>query len=209
MHIGADGDVGIGTTNPSQKLTVIGTIESTSGGFKFPDGSIQTSALNTLPPDTCFDNVGRFAVCGNGAVKDNVTGLFWLEDANCPQFGGLISWADANIAAAQLADGQCGLADGSSPGDWRLPTREEWQVIIDQATANGCLAPGPFVPDTVGLGCWSEGDPFFGVQSDVYWSSTSFASSPASAWCAFLDVPGVVTNFKSLNFRVWPVRGGP
>ena len=33
------------------------------------------------PVDTCFDNVGRFAVCGDGTVKDTLTGLFWLETA--------------------------------------------------------------------------------------------------------------------------------
>ncbi|MBX3039244.1 MAG: hypothetical protein KF789_00885 [Bdellovibrionaceae bacterium] len=38
------GNVGIGTTSPAQKLSVAGTIESTTGGFKFPDGSIQTSS---------------------------------------------------------------------------------------------------------------------------------------------------------------------
>ena len=39
-----NGDVGIGTTTPSAKLTVAGTIESTTGGFKFPDGTIQMTA---------------------------------------------------------------------------------------------------------------------------------------------------------------------
>ncbi len=39
-----DGNVGIGTTVPGQKLQVTGIIESTSGGFKFPDGTIQGSA---------------------------------------------------------------------------------------------------------------------------------------------------------------------
>lgn len=38
------GNVGIGTTSPNQKLTVAGIIESTSGGIKFPDGTIQSSA---------------------------------------------------------------------------------------------------------------------------------------------------------------------
>ena len=40
----AGGNVGIGITSPGQRLSVAGTIESTSGGFKFPDGTIQTSA---------------------------------------------------------------------------------------------------------------------------------------------------------------------
>jgi parallel beta-helix repeat protein len=40
------GNVGIGTTSPTEKLTVAGTIESTIGGIKFPDGTIQEKALN-------------------------------------------------------------------------------------------------------------------------------------------------------------------
>jgi len=42
--IRARNGVGIGTNNPTSALTVAGTIESTTGGFKFPDGTIQTSA---------------------------------------------------------------------------------------------------------------------------------------------------------------------
>lgn len=44
MRIRGDGNVGIGTDTPAQKLSVAGTIESTSGGIKFPDGSTQLSA---------------------------------------------------------------------------------------------------------------------------------------------------------------------
>ena len=39
-----EGNVGIGTDNPGAELTVAGTIESTTGGVKFPDGTLQTTA---------------------------------------------------------------------------------------------------------------------------------------------------------------------
>lgn len=42
--IDTSGKVGIGTASPGQKLSVAGTIESTSGGIKFPDGTLQTTA---------------------------------------------------------------------------------------------------------------------------------------------------------------------
>ena len=45
--LGLNGNVGIGMTNPSQKLSVAGTVQSTSGGFQFPDGSVQTTAAGS------------------------------------------------------------------------------------------------------------------------------------------------------------------
>jgi len=48
----AGAQVGIGTTTVgSDKLTVAGTVKSTSGGFVYPDGTTQTTAVS-LPPGT-------------------------------------------------------------------------------------------------------------------------------------------------------------
>jgi hypothetical protein len=44
IRIDSSGNVGIGRTPTTNLLEVAGTIESTSGGFKFPDGSTQTKS---------------------------------------------------------------------------------------------------------------------------------------------------------------------
>jgi hypothetical protein len=41
------GNVGIGTDAPTSRFTVSGLIETTLGGYKFPDGTIQTTALSS------------------------------------------------------------------------------------------------------------------------------------------------------------------
>jgi hypothetical protein len=48
MNVDSSGNVGIGTAAPSAKLTVAGTIESTTGGFKFPDGTTQATAAGAV-----------------------------------------------------------------------------------------------------------------------------------------------------------------
>ncbi len=49
MTILDDGNAGIGTTTPTQKLEVNGIIYSSGGGIMFPDGSVMTSAPAATP----------------------------------------------------------------------------------------------------------------------------------------------------------------
>ncbi|MCA9753155.1 MAG: hypothetical protein KC591_13250, partial [Gemmatimonadetes bacterium] len=76
------GLMGVGTTNPTEKLEVAGTIYSSTGGFKFPDGTTQTTAAtsgggNTL--DQAYDEGGagngRTIVADAGAVAIQGAGL--------------------------------------------------------------------------------------------------------------------------------------
>ena len=172
-----------------------------------PTGPAGPPATRAAGP--CFDNTNRYVDCGNGTVTDTVTGLIWLKNAACL---GSTNWADANGAAAALANGQCGLTDGSSAGDWRLPTKDEWSAMMARAVFFGCYASNaPSVTNDRGNGCLLTrgGSSFAGVASGEYWSSTSNEPDPIFAWVALLGL-GNVNYFDKDNIRqVWPVRDGP
>jgi len=61
-----DGNVGIGTENPTEKFEVAGIIYSTVGGFKFPDGTIQTTAVDEISID------GHSLDAADGSPEDAV-----------------------------------------------------------------------------------------------------------------------------------------
>jgi hypothetical protein len=71
--------------------------------------------------------------------------------------------------------------------------------------------PEPYLPDTVGTGCWTEGNPFSGVQvQSPYWSAVSHADSPDRAYLVGLMGTGIVIAINKLNLvEVWPVKDGP
>jgi hypothetical protein len=175
-------------------------------GPQGPPGTVTHAA----PP--CFDNVNRYADCGNGTVTDTATGLIWLKNANCFLHR---SYADANETAAGLAAGQCGLTDGSSAGDWRLPTAAEWNATMARAVALGCTVSGsggpPSMTNDPGTGCLSAGpSSFTGVQTSLcsYWSSTASEIHANVAWYVHLEDALVFPIGKMSNGCLWPVRGG-
>jgi hypothetical protein len=56
------GKVGIGTQTPTSLLTVRGMIETTLGGYKFPDGTVQTTAgISFVTHDTTLAGLGTAA----------------------------------------------------------------------------------------------------------------------------------------------------
>ena len=81
-------NVGIGTITPSSTLTVAGTIQSTSGGIKFPDGTVQTKACNAAGQQcqqgrfvTGFDQNGNI-ICSFGIGDTGPAGgiVFYVTD---------------------------------------------------------------------------------------------------------------------------------
>jgi hypothetical protein len=133
----------------------------------------------------------RFIDNGDGTVKDNLTGLVWLQDAN--RFGQR-NWANALADCNSLADDGVDLTDGSAAGDWRLPNVKELQSLLDYGNDYPALPTG---------------HPFSNVQSGpgYYWSSTSYTSGTGYAWFVDMDYGYAYYHDKDLDYYAWPVRG--
>ena len=146
-------------------------------------------------------NGTRWCDQGNGTVKDMTTGLVWLKKAD---WGGRKKWRcfdsnpdpfdDANTQAGLLAAGSAGagLSDGSSVGDWRLPTKTELHNL-----AHGTEAVRS-----------SNMRAFTVVQSSYYWSSSTYAGT-YHAWYVAMDSGVAYHGSKMIMILyVWPVRSG-
>jgi hypothetical protein len=74
MTINASGSVGIGTTDAGHPLSVNGIIQSLTGGFKFPDGSTQTTAASASTWTTSASDIYRSGGnIGVGTTSPNST----------------------------------------------------------------------------------------------------------------------------------------
>jgi hypothetical protein len=156
-----------------------------------------TEKCITCPAPGTLPAGDRWCDQGNGTVKDMTTGLVWLKDA---AWGGeyafwvnTINGTNAHDRAAQVKDGTpATLTDGSVEGDWRLPTKEELYGLTHGTEAVRSGTPRAFT----------------GVQSDRYWSSTTYASGTYTAWGVNVGTGVVYGNGKHYDYYVWPVRSG-
>jgi uncharacterized protein YjdB len=172
--------VSSGVVTGSIQLPKTGQTTSYAAG---DDGALQKGVAWPNP---------RFTDNGNGTVTDNLTGLIWLKNANCFSTQ---TWSAALTSGNTLASGACGLTDGSTAGQWRLPNRKELQSLVDRSKFSPALPTG---------------HPFTSVQSAAtYWSSSTYSGGTSYAWYVYMLDGGVYNwNPKSSNLYVWPVRGG-
>jgi len=168
------------STTPPAELWETGQTTSYAAG---DDGDLQRGVAWPSP---------RFTDNGDGTVTDNLTGLIWLQNANC--FGSQ-TWANALNAANTLNSTECGLSDGSVEGDWRLSNRKELHSLTDFSQYNPALPSG-------------YGSYFTNVLSAIYWSSSTYADNTVNAWYVNMYDSAVIPFNKTSNRYVWPVRAG-
>ncbi|MHC4696037.1 MAG: hypothetical protein ACYTFA_04760 [Planctomycetota bacterium] len=153
LYVDNAGQVGVGTDRPGTKLDVIGMVRSTSGGFEFPDGTVQTTAQRTGPAGppgadgrACWDLNGN-GVCEReeDVVLDGVCDALDCRGADGP-------------AGAPGPQGDNGLACWDLNGNGACD-REEDVVLdgvcntLDCKGADGA-AGAAGRPGADGLPCW-------------------------------------------------------
>jgi len=152
-------------------------------------------------------------------TKDNTTGLTWEVKTNTPadlryQFhayawhstdgatnGGDAGSAGTDTCSATLPSGQCNTQAFVTAvntqqlcgfSDWRLPSHRELLTLVYLDGSAPTIAPDYF-PNTL---------------PDPFWSATTYARFPDSAWQVdFLS--NYINNAKTQAVRVRLVRGGP
>jgi hypothetical protein len=132
-------------------------------------------------PHWSFDPLDHLVIESEGTVSDTKTGLQWQRSDDGVQR----AWDGAQSYCEELS------LDGYD--DWRLPTREELETIIDHT------ADSPAISTEV-----------FECRSSLYWSGTSYAYDPGDAWAVGFNYGGLTTRPKG-NYDpfVRCVRAGP
>ena len=151
------------------------------------------------PPswDDQINMPSRFKVLkefNDAAVLDKETGLVWEQSPDTGERTWVNALAHCYTREVGGRRGDRGdLIIGGRRLGWRLPTIEELASLIDPTQSN------PALP---------SGHPFSNVQSSLYWSATSNASSTSNAWGVYLSGSGVTNDGKTVALHVWCVRGG-
>lgn len=153
-------------------------------------GTIRTPAAAAGP---------RFKDNRDGTVTDTRTGRVWLKRASCLEER---TTSEIHWELQHLAAGRCGLCDGSSPGDWRLPDRDELQSLLDPGNFSPVLPPGhPFsqVPD----GCYwlQPAKPGAADGFDIMYIGLGGAGLGGMNACAIRS-----QSRSPVRFYVWPLR---
>ena len=130
------------------------------------------------PPDP------RFIDHGDGTVTDNLTGLMWTKDAQ------QIFWKHQWDTAVDLCESLI-YPEIDGYDDWRLPSLEELQSLIDTNYDHPALPLD---------------HPFINIAPFLYWTSTSYPSFHEHVYYIFSTNGNMYYHCKAALGYIWPVR---
>ncbi len=144
------------------------------------DGELQEGVVPPVP---------RFTDNDNGTITDNLTGFLWSKDAGCFEE---TTWQETLDTISTIGDGDCGLTDGSKPGDWKIANIRELHSLIDYGNDSPSLpAAHPFIGITKGAALWSSTsaerviDPNLAFILDLDTGEVILKSKEGKAGCMF------------------------
>ena len=138
-----------------------------AGGAELHSG--QTTVYDADGDDATKDGtVKSYTDNSDGTVTDNHTGLIWQKDHK--DDGATLTWASAIDYAATLENGVEGLTDGSSTGDWRVPSFVELATLPDMSYPSSSYLNSVFTQTGWSTTCYG------------YWSSTTVPSDTSLAY---------------------------
>jgi len=131
------GGISVGSISPGQKLAVAGLVESSTGGFKFPDGSVQIKAAAITMWDVSGDNIYTINP-GNVGIGENLTSpLARLHISSAPGEAGDLLLVSTGTSPLFLVNGLGEVHAGSYYGDGR--------TLSGILSASGGTMNGPLI----------------------------------------------------------------
>ena len=134
------GQIGIGTTAPASKLTVQGMIQTTLGGYKFPDGTVQTTAavngLSSIFHDATLKGDGTAASPLGVAVPISLFGSTSEPIVSATQTGSgvaLFGRSVTGIAVSGVSQAGVGVVGESTGGGGVLGRSNNSQGVTGES----------------------------------------------------------------------------
>jgi hypothetical protein len=144
--------------------------------------------------------IGSFVNCDTSTCSnphDVNNGYRWSTGSPYDPTGGAFTDFLAKLNGGTSSDGTATSGCFAGHCDWRLPTIEELAGIIDMTQGQCAGGSGACI------------DPAFSpTQAGFYWSATTDAGNPGSAWGATFFGGGVYDGVKTSHGYVRAVRGG-
>ncbi len=186
----------------------------TTLGQGFVAGTLRCGPYCTFDTSTCYTNTARFVDNGNGTILDTITGLTWEKKDSSGSIhdqANQYTWTDnttptvnptgtAFTVFLSTLNGGGGFAGHT---DWRLPTLEELQGIVDYTDSSSPMVNPAF--DTACVASCANTSCSCTAAAN-HWTGSTVASTPMNAWLVNFSTGEVTNDTKDTLYAVRAVR---